>query len=586
MNVTPPHAQPETKDGRVATLVMACVGVFVAYLPVTTVSASLPALQRALHASTAQLSWVPSSFVLPVAALILTAGVFGDVHGRKKVFQAGLLFCVAGAAVSLSAHSVQGVWAGQALSGVGSAALLPMTLALISHAVPDPRERGKFIGLWATSLMGALAVGPLMAGLIMEHAAWRWIFLPAIPVALVVLALSVPLLADSRAAGTRRLDWPGQITGALTITALVYGVIEGGAGSFTDTEVIVALVCAAVGSVAFVRAERRSDSPMLDLALFRSPAFTATTVVIMISFLGLIGFFFVLSLYFGMVQQLSTFQAGLRLLMVTMMPILLGGVFGRFAHRVAPRVLITGGLLLTAVALLSLGTIDAETSFGSLAWRLALLGLGFGTAFTSLTATAVASVPHRLAGMAAAGNNAFRQVGAALGPAVLGTLLTTRAVDTLPGHLSDVGVAGPTARAVTAAVDTDGLGAVARMDLGPADRGRALGALSESFLDGLHLCLMVSACLMVLAAATAAVMLRPSADRSGGDATTGQGRAATGQAGTPAGQQGGTAAGNASAAQAAPRVAAGQGPAAPASAAPTSTGQDPVVPAPGGPTGR
>ncbi|MFI6700220.1 MFS transporter [Streptomyces sp. NPDC050509] len=486
---------------------MACVGVFVAYLPVTTVSVSLPAIQRALNASTSELSWVSSAFVLPVAALILTAGVFGDVHGRKKVFQAGLAFCALGAAVSLSAQSIQTLWVGQALSGMGSAALLPMTLALISHAVPDPRERGKFIGLWATSLMAALAVGPLIAGVILEQFAWRWIFLLTIPVALLVMGLAVPLLDDSRAPGSRRLDWPGQITAAIAITALVYGVIEGGASSFTDTPVMVALTVGVAGLVAFVLVERHSESPMLDLSLFRSPAFTATTVVILISFLGLIGFFFVLSLYFGMVQHLSTLDAGLRMLMVTLVPVVLGGVFGRLSRRVSARVLITGGLLVTAGTLLALTTIDADTSFGSLAWRLALLGLGLGTAFTSITATAVASVPHRLAGMAAAGNNAFRQVGGALGPAVLGTLLTTRAVDALPGHLADTGIGGPASGRIVSAVDTGGFGAVARMDLGPA-RGRALEALAEAFVDGLHLCLVVSAVLMLLAAALSAILLR------------------------------------------------------------------------------
>ncbi|WP_326682756.1 MFS transporter [Streptomyces sp. NBC_01237] len=484
---------------------MACVGVFVAYLPVTTVSVSLPAIQRALNASTSELSWVSSAFVLPVAALILTSGVFGDVHGRKKVFQAGLAFCALGATVSLSAQSVQSVWAGQALSGVGSAALQPMTLALISHAVPDPRERGKFIGLWATSLMAALAVGPLIAGLIVDHFAWRWIFLPTVPVALLVMALSVPLLRDSRAPGSRRLDWPGQITAALAVTALVYGVIEGGAGSFADARVMVALSVAAVALVAFVLVEKRSESPMLDLSLFRSPAFTATTVVIMITFLGLIGFFFVLSLYFGTVQHLSTLEAGLRLLMVTLVPVALGGVFGRLSRKVSARVLITGGLLVTAAALLSLTTIDAVTSFGSLAWRLALLGLGLGTTFTAVTATAVASVPHHLAGMAAAGNNAFRQVGGALGPAVLGTLLTTKAVDALPGHLA--GVDGTAGARIISAVETGGFGAVARMDLGPM-RGKTLGALSEAFVDGLHLCLIVSAALMLLAAVISALLLR------------------------------------------------------------------------------
>ncbi|WP_218053100.1 MFS transporter [Streptomyces rhizosphaericus] len=490
-----------------ATLVMACVGVFVAYLPVTSVSVSLPAIQRALHASTSQLSWITDAFVLPMAALILSAGVFGDVHGRKKVFQAGLSFAVIGAAVALSAQSVQVLWAGQALAGLGAAALLPTTLALISHAVPDPHQRAKFVGLWAAALMTALAVGPLMAGVILDHAAWRWIYLPTIPVAVLTMVIAAPLVADSRAPGSRRLDWPGQITAALAVTSLVYGVIEGGADSFSEPRVIVALSLAAVSALAFILAERRSASPMLDLALFRSPAFSATTLIAMISFLGLIGFFFALSLYFGMVQRLDTLDAGYRMLAVSAVCLLVGVVVGPLMRRVSARVLITTGLLLTAGALVSLTALDAHTPFGALAWRLALLGLGLGLVVTPMTATAVASVPHRLAGMAAAGNNAFRQVGGALGPAVLGVLLTTRTADTLPGHLQAAGVDGATAQRITAAVEAGGLGTVARMDLG-ADTGRALGALSAAFLDGLHLCLIVAAALALLAAIVGAVLLR------------------------------------------------------------------------------
>ncbi|MEU0197341.1 MULTISPECIES: MFS transporter [unclassified Streptomyces] len=486
---------------------MACIGVFVAYLPVTTVSVSLPAIQRDLHASTSQLSWVSDAFVLPMAALILTAGVVGDVHGRKKVFQAGLLFSAAGAVVALSAQSVQVLWAGQALAGTGAAALLPTTLALISHAVPDPHERGKFVGLWAAALSLALAVGPLMAGVILQHAAWHWIYVPALPVALLTLAAAVPLVADSRAPGSRRLDWPGQLTAALTITSLVYGVIEGGAQSFSEPKVVVALALAAAGAVAFVVAERRSASPMLDLTLFRSPAFSATTLIAMISFLGLIGFFFVLSLYFGMVQRLDTLDAGYRMLMVTAVSLLLGVVVGPLMRHIPARALITTGLLASTASLLSLTALDAHTAFGPLAWRLMLLGLGMGLVITPMTATAVASVPHHLAGMAAAGNNAFRQVGGALGPAVLGTLLTTRATDALPGHLADAGVGSATAHQVTAAVDAAGLSAVAGMNLGP-DTGRALGALSESFLDGLRLCLIVAASLALLAALVGVVLLR------------------------------------------------------------------------------
>ncbi|GKQ40570.1 MFS transporter [Streptomyces sp. A012304] len=505
MNATTPANAPQER--RAATLVMACVGMFVAYLPVTTVSVSLPAIQRALNASTSQLSWVTDAFVLPMAALILTAGVFGDVLGRKRVYQAGLALSGLGALVALCAQSVQVLWAGQALAGLGSAALLPTTLALISHAVPDPRERGKFIGLWATSLSVALAMGPLLAGVVVDHFAWRWIYLPTLPASLLAMAFAARLLTDSRAPGSRRLDWPGQLTAALAITALVYGIIEGGAESFTDTQVLVALSTAAVAAVAFVLVERRSSSPMLDLTLFRSPAFTATTLIAMISFLGLIGFFFALSLYFGMVQRLSTLDAAWRLLMVTMGPLLLGAPVGRLVHRVSPRVLIPGGLLVMTAALLSLTDLDVHTSFGSMAWRLALLGLGMAFVITPMTATAVSSVPFPQAGMAAAANNALRQVGGALGPAVLGALLSTKAVDALPGHLTDAGLTERTVQQVGAVAGHGGLGAVGGLDLG-ADTPRVLGALSEAFLDGLHLCLIVSAVLTLLAAVLGALLLR------------------------------------------------------------------------------
>ncbi|MFJ8862806.1 DHA2 family efflux MFS transporter permease subunit [Streptomyces sp. NPDC102451] len=493
--------------GRGATIALACAGVFVAYLPVTTVAVSLPAIGEALGATTAQLSWVSDAFVLPVAALILTAGMFGDVHGRKRVYQVGMALCAVGALVSLCSRSIEMLWAGQALAGAGAAALLPVTLALISQAVPDHRERGKYIGLWTTFMMAAMVVGPLVAGVVIEHTSWRWIFLLAVPASLATMAVASKLLTESRAPRARSLDWPGQITAAIAITALVYGVIEGGAESFSHPSAVIALVVAVVCGAAFVVIERRSSAPMLDLTLFRSPAFTVSTLVAMVSFLGLIGFFFVLSLYLGMVQQLDTLQAGLRMVLVNVVSMILGVVMGRVMRQVSARVLITVGLLITAAALLSMTTLDVDTSFASLAWRLALLGLGLGIAFPCITSTAVSAVPPQQAGMAAAGNNAFRQVGGALGPALLGALLTSKAMDTLPGHLADAGVTGTGARTAAETADTNGLGAVAGLDLG-ADTGRVLGAVSEAFLDGLRLCLTVSSVLLVIAAVLTVVLLR------------------------------------------------------------------------------
>ncbi len=250
---------------------------------------------------------------------------------------------------------------------------------------------------------------------------------------------------------------------------------------------------------------------VLDLALFRSPGFTATTLVAMIMFLGMIGFFFVLSLYFGMVQRLDTLGTAWRLLVISGAALIVSGIAGRVMHRLSPRLMITTGLLMVSAAMLTLLGADAGTSFGSLSWRLLLLGLGMGLVTTPMTATAVASVPHPLAGMAAAGNNAFRQVGGALGPAVLGALLTSRAVSSLPGRLAEAGVDGALADQVTAATREAGLGAVGSMALGPR-AGQVWGAVGDAFLDGMRLCLIVSAGLTFLAAVLAFALL-PAAGR-------------------------------------------------------------------------
>ncbi|MCT1356154.1 MFS transporter [Gordonia sp. p3-SID1431] len=503
-----PTGVPTPPARRTATVVMACLGVFVAYLPITSVAVTLPAIGTAFGASTAQLSWVQDAFVLPMAAFILTAGVFGDVHGRRKVYLVGLCLTASGALVALCAQSISMVWIGQALAGTGAAALLPTTLALISHAVPDFRERGKFIGIWASALMLSLTVGPLVAGPVAESAGWRWIYLLPIPIALIALAVAATMLPESRAPHARRLDWSGQISAAIAVTALVFGVIEAGVYGFGDPRVVAALLAAAVAAVGFVVIEKRSASPMLDLDLFRSRAFTATTLVAMIAFLALIGFIFVLSMYFGLVQQLGTVEAGWRLALMNGASMLVGGLAGKMMHRIHARFLIGGGLLMVAGAQFALLTLDAHTSFAAISWRLVVLGLGMGLVMAPMTATAVSAVPYHLLGMAAAGNNAFLQVGGALGPAVLGALLTAGAVNSLPQKLIDAGVAEPVRDRVIGAVDTEGLAAASGLNLG-ADAPAVMSAVGDAFLDGMRLCLTFSGVLTAAAAILALVMLRP-----------------------------------------------------------------------------
>ncbi|WP_235618607.1 MFS transporter [Embleya scabrispora] len=482
------------------TVVLACLGVFASYVPIGGVAVSLPTIQRGLDASTSDLQWISDFFILPMAALILTFGLIGDLYGRKKAFLAGLALLAVGAAINLTAHSVAQVWVGQALSGAGGAALLTSSLALISHAYPDFRTRAKAISAWAASLGLGMSLGPLLSGTILEHASWRWIFAPTVLVCLIGAVIAVVLLEDSRSAHGRAIDVPGQLTAIVAISGLIYGVIEGGTSGWTHGPVLAAFALAVLGLVAFVWVERRSAAPMLSLDLFSSRAFSGAGVVIMLTMFGLVGIVFSLSLFFGNVQHLSALDIAYRFLLVNGLGVVFGPIVGRLVGRIAPGLLLTGGLVLTGVGMLSLNTLDTDTGFAALIAPLMVIGIGFAFVMTPITSIAVSSVPHHLAGMASAGNNTLRQLGGALGPAVLGAVLTSRITAVLPGHLADSGLADADREHVRAAVSDEGLSAAGHLGLAPEPTGKALGAIGDSFADAMHVCMTIAGVGMFAAA--------------------------------------------------------------------------------------
>ncbi|MCS0599705.1 MFS transporter [Streptomyces sp. LP11] len=517
MSVTtaPAHSPPAHRASRPAmTVLLACLGVFASYIPIGGVSVSLPSIQQGLGASTSDLQWITDAFILPMAAFILTFGLLGDLYGRKKVFLSGLGFFAAGSAVSLTANGVAQVWVGQALSGVGAAALLTSTLALISHVYPDFRARAKAVSAWAASLGLGMSLGPLVSGGILEGAGWRWIFLPALVVAVIGLVAGAVLLEDSRAAHGRAIDIPGQIAAVVTIAALVYGVIEGGASGWGEGKVVAAFVVAAVGLVSFVAVELRSSSPMLSMRLFRSRAFSGAGAVIALALFAQVGLVFALSLFFGTVQHLSALQIGLRFLALNGLAVILGPVVGRLMGRVAPGLLLTGGLVVTAAGTFWLDTLEADTGAGPVVLVLAVIGAGFSFVMAPITAIAVTSVPHHLAGMAGAGSNTLRQVGGAMGPAVFGVVLTDHTVASLPDNLAAAGLSAADRQHVVNAVTSEGLGAAGHLGLGGKATGQALSAFGDSFSAALHTCTTIGAVGMLVAAAVTVVFIgvrKPSA---------------------------------------------------------------------------
>ena len=414
------------------TVSLAVLGVFVTYVPITSVSVSLTSIGATTGAATPDLQWVSDSYIIPMAAMVLSAGVFGDLHGRRRVFLVGMALTIAGALIAGLGATLGGItavhvlWAGQAISGVGGGLLLPTTLALIAHAVPDPRERARFVALWATGLVLGLAVGPLIAGLILEVGHWGWIFAPTVVLAVATGGLALLRLPESKAPEGRRLDWPGQITATVAIAASIYGVIEGGRTGWSSPQAIAGLAAGVIALVGFVVVELRSDAPLMQLELFRVPAFTAAGVSALVALFAIVGAMFLLSLFFGGVQRLSPLEIGWRLLFITGVSAVASPAVGRLMSRLQPMTVLAGGLLLAAVSMLLMLGIDDGTGFADAAWRLSVFGVAEAVMLTSVAVASIDAVPHRLAGMAAAVNTVLRQYGAALGPAVLGVILTAR----------------------------------------------------------------------------------------------------------------------------------------------------------------
>ncbi|GIF67477.1 MFS transporter [Asanoa ishikariensis] len=412
------------------TIALAVLGVFVTYVPITAVSVSLTTIGTSTGGSTADLQWVTDSYIIPMAATILSAGVFGDLHGRRRVFLTGMAITVLGAAIAMVAGTVAGglhlLWVGQAVTGAGAGLLLPTTLALIAHAVPDLRARARYIALWATGLVLGLAAGPLISGTILRYAGWGWIFVPIIALALVAGLLAALRLPESKSPQGRRLDWPGQITATVAIAASIFGVIEGGQAGWGAPTTIAGLVVGVAALAVFLRVEARSTSPILQLSLFRLPAFRAASFSALAALFAIVGGLFLLSLFFGAGQHLSPLEIGVRLLFVNGVTAVANPFVGRLlAHR-QPITLLAVGLGLGAVAMLLLTGLGTNTSFVDVAWRLAILGVADAFMLSAVAVAAIHAVPHHLAGMAAAANTAVRQYGGALGPAVLGVILSSR----------------------------------------------------------------------------------------------------------------------------------------------------------------
>jgi EmrB/QacA subfamily drug resistance transporter len=407
------------------TLLAVCLGTFMLLVDVTIVNVALPSIQDDLHASFAQLQWVVDAYALSLAALLLTAGSLADIFGRRLLFTTGLAVFTAGSLLCALATGPVFLILARAGQGIGGAIMFATSLALLAQAFHG-RERGTAFAVWGAVTGAAVAVGPVLGGIITTDWSWRGIFFVNIPVGVAAIAVTLWRVAESRDPSRRGVDLPGFVLFTGALIALVYGLIRAGEQGWGDAGVAVCLAGAATALAAFVAVERVRREPMFDLSLFRVPTFCGGSVAAF----AVNGCVYAMLLYIVLYLQdllgYSALQTGLRLLIMSAVTLPAAVVSGRLSSRVPLRLLIGLGLALSGAGLLLMAGLAADSSWTHLIPGLVLAGAGSGLVNPALAATAVGVVPHRAAGMASGINSTFRQVGVATGIAVFGTLLAGR----------------------------------------------------------------------------------------------------------------------------------------------------------------
>lgn len=404
------------------TLAAMSLGYGVVQLDVTIVNTALNSIGMSLGGGVAELQWVVSSYTIAFAAFILTAGALGDRIGAKRVFMAGFAIFTAASVACALAPNATILIAARAVQGLGAAILVPNSLALLSHAYPDEKQRGRAVGIWAAGASFALISGPLVGGGLIALVGWRSIFLVNLPIGLAGLWLTWRYAAETTRSPQREIDLPGQLAAIAALGCLAGAIIEGGALGWSHPFVIAGFVASVVLAVLFVVQEKRAPQPMLPLSLFGQRLFALTSLVGLLVNVAFYGLIFVFSLYFQRVNGLSPFATGLAFLpmMGAVLPVNL--IAARVAEHIGAVATIALGAALAASGCLALTGIEPGTSYWAIGAQLTIIGGGLGLLVPPLTSTLLGSVEKSRSGIAAGVLNVTRQTGSVLGVALFGSL--------------------------------------------------------------------------------------------------------------------------------------------------------------------
>ncbi|MEV8086128.1 MFS transporter [Streptomyces nigra] len=408
---------------RLLILSICCMSLLIVSLDNTALNVALPALQSDLHASTSGLQWTIDAYTLVLASLLMLAGSTADRIGRKRVFMAGLVVFTIGSALCSLAPDLNSLIVFRMVQAVGGSMLNPVAMSIITNTFTNPRERARAIGVWGAVVGISMAAGPLIGGLLVETVGWRAIFWVNLPVGLAALLLTLRFVPESRAAKARRPDPVGQVLVMLLFGSLTYAIIEAPTAPAAEVLVFGGLALAAL--VGLLVHEPRRAEPLIDLRFFRSAPFSGATVIAVSAFAALGGFLFLSTLYLQNVRGLDALHAGLWMLPMAALCFVCAPLAGRVVGNRGPRLpLLIAGASMTASGVL-FAAFEAETSNVTLVLGYILFGLGFGFVNAPITNTAVSGMPRAQAGVAAAVASTSRQLGQALGVAVIGAVLAS-----------------------------------------------------------------------------------------------------------------------------------------------------------------
>ncbi|MFJ4904963.1 MFS transporter [Streptomyces sp. NPDC093249] len=465
---------------------------------VRTIAAPAP---TGIGATQSELEWSINSYTLVFAGLLFTSGLLGDRLGRKKVLLFGITVFGIGSALAALSGSPGELIAYRAVMGLGAAFVMPATLAVLMN-VFERDEQPKAIGIWAGSVGLAIAIGPITGGILLEHFWWGSIFLINVPVVLLALALMAWLVPDSRDPNPGKVDIPGVLLSVVGLVLLVYGIIRGGElADFTDATALAPALGGLAVLALFVLHERRSDHPAIDMTYFRRPAFSAAVAAIALVFFALMGVTFFSAFYLQSVRGYSALQSGLLILPLAVAQMVFAPRARLVVERFGARVVCTGGMLLVALGLAAFAFFDADTPIWVMEVVFFVQGTGMAHIMPPVTVAIMQALPREKAGSGSAVNNTFRQVGGALGVAVLGSVLSSTYRGEIEGHLGAV----PAALRGTAGESIEATLAVARK-LGPAGRDLIAPAY-DAFLSAMHVTAAASALIGLVGAAVVAAFL-------------------------------------------------------------------------------